>query len=207
MNLPKKDKNGKSYLSYSQINLFLKDKKEYYESVILDKPFEGNEYTEFGSRVGTALETNNFEGFSEIEASVLKKVPRLDLFERMTILNYDDFYVIGFIDSISADFKTLLDYKTGGKKKELQYAKDDYNQLHYYALSIEQETGITPEKASVEFIRRGGNLYRNQPLIVADEFPISIPVDISRDRLDKVFNDTKEIAKEIELFYTKCFTN
>jgi hypothetical protein len=207
MNLPKKDKNGNSYLSYSQINLFLKSPKQYYEQVILDKPFKGNEYTDFGTQVGAALELNMFGMFSDAEKEILSKVKRLDIFERATFLKYDDFYVIGYIDTISSDFKKIIDYKTGGKKKELEYMKEDYTQLHYYALGIEQETGITPIDASVEFIRRGGNLYKGQPLIVSDEFPINIPVDISRARLDKVYNDTKDIAKEIELFYTKCFTN
>ena len=67
MNLPKKDKKGNSYLSYSQINLFLKSPKEYYEQVILDKPFEGNEYTEFGSKVGIALETNSNSDEKSVE--------------------------------------------------------------------------------------------------------------------------------------------
>ena len=46
---------------------------------------------------------------------------RLDLFERKTILNYDGFYVLGFIDTLKDDFSELIDYKTGGKNKEHQY--------------------------------------------------------------------------------------
>jgi hypothetical protein len=38
MNLPKKDKYGLSRLSYSQISLFKRDKKEYYDTYIVGKP-------------------------------------------------------------------------------------------------------------------------------------------------------------------------
>jgi hypothetical protein len=199
--LPSKDKFGNSYLSYSQISLFLKDKEQYKKQYILKEPFVGNEYTDFGLKVGKALETGNFELFNKHEKSTLSKVTRLDLFERKTILNYNNFYIIGFIDTCDNDLTEIIDYKTGGKKKEFEYQKDDYTQLLYYALSLRQETGITPKKASVEFIRREGNLYKNQMLKVGKEEPIKIEVDISENRLKKVYWETIEIAKNISEFY------
>ena len=60
MNLPKKDKKGNSYLSYSQISTFKRSKEDFYNQYILNVPFEGNAYTDFGSNVGEALEKNNF---------------------------------------------------------------------------------------------------------------------------------------------------
>lgn len=201
MELPSKDKFGNSYLSYSQISLFLKDKEQYKKQYILKEPFVGNEYTDFGLKVGKALESGNFELFDKNEKETLSKVTRLDLFERKTILKYEDFYIIGFIDTCNNDLTEIIDYKTGGKNKEFEYQKDDYTQLLYYALSLRQETGITPKKASVEFIRREGNLYRNQMLKVGKEEPIKIEVDISENRLKKVYWETIEIAKNISEFY------
>ena len=200
MNLPRKDKDGISRLSYSQISLFKRSKSEYYESYIEGKPFEGNEYTDFGSKVGEALEHNDFSSFKKDEQETLKKVKRLDEFEREVRLNYEGFYVLGFIDSNKSDFTEIIDYKTGGLKKEFQYSKPDYNQLCLYALSLRQETGITPVEASVEFIRRKGNAFRGQALTVGDEV-ISIPVDISLERLKHVYWDTLNVAKQIEKFY------
>jgi len=200
MNLPRKDKDGISRLSYSQIGLFKRDKKEYYENYILGKKFEGNEYTDFGSKVGEALEHNDFSKFKPNEQETLKKVKRLDEFEREVRLNYEGFYVLGFIDSNKKDFTEIIDYKTGGVKKEFQYGKDDYTQLALYALSLRQETGITPSLASVEFIRRKGNAFRGQALTVGDEV-ISIPVDICLERLKTVYWDTLNVAKQIEKFY------
>ena len=131
IDLPSKDKYGNPYLSYSQISLFLKNKQEFFNTYILKKPFEGNEYTEFGKKVGEAIEKNDFSGFSESEQSTLKLVTRLDVFERKTILKYDDFYVIGFVDSVSSCLNNIIDYKTVGLKKEFEYTKPEYNQLHY----------------------------------------------------------------------------
>ncbi len=201
LNLPSKDKNGNSFLSYSQISLFLKDKEEYKKRYITREPFVSNEYIDFGLKVGKALETGNFDLFSKYEKEVLSKVTRLDIFERKTILNYDGFYIIGFIDTCNNDLTEIIDYKTGGKKKELEYKKDNYNQLLYYALSLRQETGYAPKKASIEFIRREGNLYRNQYLKIAREDPIKIEIDISENRLNKLYLETIEIAKNISEFY------
>ena len=203
MNLPKKDKKGNSYLSYSQISTFKRSKEDFYNQYILQIPFEGNAYTDFGSNVGEALEKNNFSKFDKTESKVLKSVKRLDLFERKTILTYDTFYIIGYIDTCKNDYSEIIDYKTGGIGKDKQYKSVDYTQLHLYALSLRQETGITPTKASVKFITRGGNAFKGEKLFVADVKHKNIDIDISIERLKYVYWDTLKTAKEIEKFYLK----
>lgn len=203
MELPKKDKYGNSYVSYSQLSLFKRSESDYYEQYIMKKPFEGNAYTDFGSKVGEALENNMFDNFTEIEANVLKKVTRLDEFEKKVILKYEGFYVLGFIDTNKSDFSEIIDYKTGGKNKESEYKKDSYTQLPLYALSLRQETGITPDTATVEFIRRNGNAFKGELLTVGNEEPISIDIDVSYQRLRNVYWETLETAKQIEQFYKK----
>lgn len=204
MNLPRKDKEGKSYLSYSQISLFQKDREEYKKQYILNEPFTGNEYTDFGSKVGKALELNDFsQGFTQSEQGTLKRVPRLDQFEKEIKVNYGDhgFYVVGYIDTCTNEYDRIMDYKTGGKNKELQYSLPDYTQLCYYALGLRQQYGVTPASAQVCFIRRGGNAFKGEELFVVAEKPILIEVDITIDRLKKVYWNTIKIAKEIEQFY------
>lgn len=196
LNLPTKDKYGNSFLSYSQISTFLKSKNDYYKTYILREPFYENKYLKFGKKVGNALQENDFSLFTEIERNILTKVTRLDVFERKSILKFDNFYMIGFIDTCSNDLSTIIDYKTGGIGKEFNYIKDEYTQLCYYSLSILQETGKAPSNAYVEFLRRD-----NLTMKICDENPITIEVDISENRLNKVFNDTIEIAKNIEEFY------
>lgn len=199
--LPSIDKLGNHYLSYSQISCFLKDKEEYKKRYILKEPFIGNKYTEFGVKVGNALMENDYSLFKKSEKNVLEKCTRLDLFERKTILKYDNFYIIGFIDTCTSDLSKIIDYKTGGAGKELEYKKDNYTQLVYYALSIRQEIGITPKEASVEFITRAGNAFRGECLVVDSKEPIKINIDLSESRLKQVYWDTIQIAKNISEFY------
>lgn len=205
--MPKKDKNGKSRLSYSQIKCFKENKQDYIKRYILNEPFVSNEYIDFGSKVGEALEQNNFNNFHELEENILRKVERLDEFEKFVKLDFGGFVMFGYIDSNTKDLSKIIDYKTGGKKKELIYSKDEYTQLCFYVLSLKQEYNITPKKAEVHFIRRAGNLYRGQELVVAQETPIVISVDISEERLKKVYWETIEIAKEIEVFYLNYLKN
>ena len=200
LDLPKKDKDGRSYLSYSQIQLFKRDKEEYYRRYILNEPFEGNAYTDFGSKVGEALENNCFDYFNENEKKTLSKCVRLDEFEKEVKLDFGGFYLIGFIDTNSSDYKTIIDYKTGGNNKEHQYKEEEYTQLCYYALALRQQFGITPERAHVNFIRRNGNAFRGEELIVGNE-SFLVDVDISYERLKSVYWNTIDIAKEIESFY------
>jgi len=199
MELPSRDKNGICYLSYSAINTFLKDKNQFIKTYILKDPFIGNEYTEFGVKVGKAIESNNYELFNDNEIKILNKVTRLDLFEKKTIINYDSFYIIGYIDSCSSDLTKIIDYKTGGRFKEYQYYDNDYVQLCYYAIGIKQEYGIIVKEASVEFIRRIGSLKTG--LFVSNEDPIKININIEEKRLSNVYYTTIKIAKEIECFY------
>lgn len=207
LELPRKDKNGNSRLSYSQIKCFKESKKDFINRYILDEPFVSNEYIEFGSKVGEALETNNFNNFHELEEDILRKVERLDEFEKFVKLDFGGFIMYGYIDSNTHDLSKIIDYKTGGKKKELIYSKEDYTQLCYYALALRQEYGVTPDIAQVHFIRRGGNLYRGQDLVVAQEDPIIIDVDITEDRLKRVYWEAIETAKEIEDFYLDYLKN
>lgn len=199
MNLPIKDKNGNSYLSYSAINSFYKDRAQFIKTYILKEPFKGNPYTDFGNKVGKALEKNDFTGFHEIEVNVLSKVERLDLFEHRININFDSFYLVGYIDTASFDLTKIIDYKTGGNGKELQYFESDYTQMCYYALGIRQETGINVKSASVEFIRRVGS--PRTGLFVGNEPSIKIPVDVSENKLKQVYWQTIKMAKEIEVFY------
>ena len=200
MRLPRKDEEGYPYLSYSQIKKFLTDIDGFVETYIEGIPFEGNEYTDFGTKVGEALEHNNFDAFADREQRVLQKVPRLDVFEREIRLHFPGFYVKGFIDTMSYNFKHIIDYKTGGKKKEFQYKERDYTQLQLYALGIRQEKGFSPDVAQVIFMRREGNAFKGENLTLGSEDPITIDVDISIDRLLEVYDETLIIAQEIEKF-------
>ena len=197
MNLPTKDKYGNPFITYSQIYSFLTNEKEYINTYILKKPFYQNKYIRFGSMVDDAITKNDFSKFNDSEIITLKSVTRLDLFQKRVHLKFDEFYLTGKIDSISSDYKEIIDYKTGSEGKEEKYIKDNYNQLQYYALGIIQEFNVIPEKATVEFITR----LNGSRLTVSDRAVLRISCDISEKRLTSVYEETILIAKEIEKLY------
>lgn len=201
LDLPRKDKDGRSYLSYSQYTTWKKSKREYIRQYFFGESFDGNAFTESGKKVGEALENNDFSGFTRGERALLVKLPRLDTFERMIRLEYPEgFYVKGFIDTNSSDFRHIIDYKTGDMSKRSEYDSDEYCQLEIYALALEQETGVLPDKAEVVLIERLGNPFKGEELKLGENFEV---IDRSLDvfRLETVRQDVLKIALEIADYY------
>ena len=82
LHLPKTDKDGNPYLSYSQVSTWKRNKRDYIRQYFMGEGFEGNAYTDFGSRVGEALEKGIYNGFTASEIEFLETIPRYDEFER-----------------------------------------------------------------------------------------------------------------------------
>jgi hypothetical protein len=202
--LPRTDKEGIPYVSFSQLKKFHTNRNEYYEQYVLNKPFVDNPWAKFGRDVGTALETGDFTNFSASERKILSSVTRLTDFEVEVKLWYDGWYVRGFIDT--TDFECLIDYKTGGLGKDAQYYAPDYTQLQLYTLALQQE-GLVIDAAWVEFIPRVGNPYRGETLMV-DNKPIKrIDMDISPKRLGQVRDETARMAREISEWFCSLDRN
>lgn len=198
--LPRQDKEGNYYLSYSQISTWLKNKKEYMRNYFFGEDIQFTAYIDFGSMIGKALETNDFSSFTEVESKFLSTIPRLDLFEREIVLNMEGFYVKGFIDTIDEKLTHVVDYKTGTEKKQAEYKKDEYIQPLIYALGIQQETGTLPEKATIYVIDRKGNAFRGEPLELGNEYwEVNIP--LTKEKLQYTYNVIEEVAKEISEHY------
>lgn len=201
INLPKKDSSGKPYLSYSQLSSWKKERKKYFRRYFFGEPFVGNPYTDFGTKVGTALEKNDFSGFSEKEQQVLRTVPRHSQFEKKVVLNRAGFYLLGFVDTNTDCLTIIKDYKTGEiDTKEVEYKSDDYTQLEIYSAAIQQEVGVLPSDVSVILIDRKGNPFKGEPLRVGDKF-ITITKDITQERIDDVLKDIDLVANDISDYY------
>jgi hypothetical protein len=201
IDLPKKDSRGVSRTSYSEIACFLKSKKEYYKRYILNEKFIGNWYTRFGSKVGNAIEKDDYSLFTLKEQEVLKKCVRLDSFERRINIDFGGFYLKGFIDTISNDFETIIDYKTGSTGKESKYESLNYTQLHYYSLGIYQETGILPRNGYVNYINRKGNAFKGEKLTVDLVDPVLVKVDLSIESLQETYHNLLNIVNDMSEFY------
>ena len=208
--LPKTDKvTGRPYLSYSQISTWKKSKRDYMRQYFFGEDFSGmSDYMDFGSKVGNALESNNFSDFNKTEQEFLKTLPRYDEFEREVNLDMGEFFVKGFIDTNTTEntekgelVKKIADYKTGEiEKKESAYTSDDYIQLDIYAAAIQQETGVLPEEINVFLIDRKGNAFKGEPLVLGDSY-ITITKKVDAKRVEQVKNEVHQIALEISDYY------
>lgn len=198
--LPRQDESGAYYISYSQLSTWKKSKRDYIRQYFFGENFEGNSYTSFGSIIGESLEHNDFSSFTKKEADFLKTIPRYDQFERKVKLELDGFYVVGFIDSNTSNFKKIMDYKTGDMGKAAEYDNDNYWQLEIYAMALEQETGILPEDARVILIERTGNAFKGEELKLGTQFQ-EIPRSLDVFRLEQVKAEIIKIAHEISDYY------
>lgn len=206
--LPRKDKDGKYYISHSQLTKWKKSKRDYIRSYFFGESEDNPAlqlYGDFGTKVGESYENNDFSAWEEEEAMFLKTLPCLDEFEREIKLNMKGFYVLGYIDSnTKADgyVKELLDYKTGEvDKRKADYESDDYWQVDIYAAALRQEYNKLPDKGSVVLIGRVGNAFQGEELNLSMEATI-IDRPISDERCDTVLGQVQEVAEEISAYYS-----
>lgn len=205
IDLPKKDKQGIPFLSYSQIASWLRNKKDYMRKYFLNEKDDFTAYLDFGLKIGQALETNDFSAFSDEEKQLLQQIPRFDEFETPITLNFPEhgFYIMGYIDSNKADKTQTLEYKTGALNKVEEYTKETYIQPHIYVMALEQMYGKKPEKATVVLIERNGNAFKGEPLYLGKE-TVHIDVDISPERIEYAKELILKTAQEIS-HYWKVF--
>ena len=168
--LPRQDEEGNYYISYSQINLW-QDLKSFnlgvlgkYEYIL--SYFFGEDWPDVGWALHGTLcenyitERKDGEYFTDEEKKVLESIETLGEFQHEIKINFDGFYVKGFIDDMTPDMKHIRDYKTCSLNSSKKYYKPEYKQLHLYSLYVLQETGKVPEKCEVVMIEREGNAFR-----------------------------------------------
>ena len=216
--LPKADKDGKYYISYSQISKWKRSKRDYMRKYFFGEPDDNealSKYGAFGHKVGEAYENNDFSAWEPDEAKFLQSLPHLDEFEREIKLQMDGFYVLGYIDTNSSEeiankegeepsmyVKELADYKTGDiEKRAPEYGSDEYKQVDIYAAALHQEYGKYPDKGSVILIGRSGNAFAGEELNLTMEAEI-IDRPISKERCDAVLEEVQEVAEDIAAHYS-----
>lgn len=213
MNLPRKNKEGESYLSYSSIkawnelrgyNTGLSGKHESIMSYFFGQEFPDDKgFGIFGQEVETYVtERKSADKFTNEEKAVLETIQPLGVFQHEFKLPFDGFYIKGFIDDMSIDKTKIRDYKSCSRKSGEKYAADDYFQLDLYALAIEKEFGVLPE-IEVCCIERSGNPFkgggRDVLKVAGDVWYIQRKTDA--ERLKTLQEYIIKTAKEIEQYY------
>lgn len=212
--LPRKDKDGKYYVSYSQITAWNEakgfdtgksGKEEYIRKYFLYEKFVDNKgFAQFGKEVEAYI-TERKEGdkFTDEEKQTLETITPLGVFQHEFKLEYKDFYVLGYIDDCTPDFTAIRDYKTASEKSVKKYHEEAYNQLHVYALALKQQTGKLPKSAEVCAIERFGNGFKGgRNVLTVGKQVWYIPKVLKPANLKQTDALIQQTVKEISNYYT-----
>lgn len=134
----------KPYLSYSAIDLWMRDKESYRKRYYLHEPYFSTPYTEFGNVVGGALEERQWD--HPALAPVVGKVPQQTHPEHRIDVEINGVPVMGFLDDFNLETKAIEEYKTGIRDKTgkppWNYVKvQDHKQLDLYSLMVREKYG------------------------------------------------------------------
>lgn len=207
--LPRTDKEGVSYLSYSQATKWKEKQRDYIRQYFFGEKEDNpslKKYGDFGHKVGEAYEHNDFSAWETDEANFLQTLPCYNEFEKEIKLQMPKgYYILGFIDSNTSPedgyVKKLLDYKTGIIAKVInKYESPDYKQVDLYAAALKQEYGKLPDEAYVVLIGRDGNAFAGEELTLSMEAEI-INRPILQERCNEVVEEFDSIAVDISDHY------
>lgn len=134
----------KSYLSYSAMELWLRDKEGYRLRYYLNDPYFSTPYTEFGNVVGGALERREWD--NPVIASVRGKIPQGTHPEHLIEVEIAGVPVLGKLDDFTLQTYFIDEYKTGirdatGKPPWDRVAVRKHKQLTLYTLLVWRKYG------------------------------------------------------------------
>lgn len=141
----------KGYLSYSQINMWLKSPNSYRKAYFQGKKTFDTAYTRFGKNIASELENEH------IEDEILSQVPRFSNPEEKIELEIEGVPFLGFIDSYNPDIQAFREYKTGIRNKSGKSPWDiqkvyTHLQLPLYSLAIQEQFGNVQDKCYLDWI-------------------------------------------------------
>lgn len=205
---------NKFYISYSSVTGWKDYQEDFIKGKLAKIDIPGGIYSSLGNWLGEAVETGKFgenpHGFTGKENIDLKKLrPKNAEYEKMVIIDFEDFIFLGFIDvyhEYEKDTVHIRDMKTGGKNKDEYYASEEYDQVVLYAKAIEEMTGKKIGKTDVYFIRREKSHY-NPPLHLSTE-QFEIPIEYNEKRVAAAYKKVEKAVKEISSItktYNKIF--
>lgn len=122
-------------LSYSQISLWLKNKKQYRERYYEGKESIETPETMFGKHIARLLEDP-----VEIEKNpVLKIVPKFSVPEYKIEVEVEGVKVLGYIDSFNPDTNSFFEYKTSHTNNWNDLSVARHMQLPFYSFLIKKK--------------------------------------------------------------------
>ena len=213
--LPRRDKDGNYYISYSQISTF-KDKEsynlkvlgkiEYMAAYFFGDSWPDSGFAQFGLEVEDYICNGAFaENFTAEERKVLDSIEPLGNFQVETkIWLFPNVYIKGYIDDSIPSLEHIRDYKTASMNSKAKYYKDSYIQLDMYAMHVLQETKKLPEKLEVCIIQRTGNCFgmvNRRDLLKVGEQVWYHERETSMERINQIKADLRATVYEISEVY------
>ena len=129
--LPRTDDEGNYYISYSQIknwnsdksfNLGILGKLEYILQYFFGEDFGDMGWAEFGKDVEDYItERKQASKFNDTEKKTLESIETLGVYQQQIKIDFDGFYLLGYIDDMNVDRTHIRDYKTASLNSSKQY--------------------------------------------------------------------------------------
>lgn len=194
---------GKPYISYSTMESWEEYREDFIKEKLVGLPQPFGIYKEFGTYLGKAYETGNFNhknpyGFiGQNNLDLSKYRSEKAEYEKLIIIDRGEYIIVGFIDKferLEDNSVWINDLKSGGAKKEVKYASEDYTQVPLYSHALE-EIGEKIGRTDVLFIRRESSHYK-PPLKIGEE-QFYIPINYNKDKVDKALKKVDRVVKEI----------
>lgn len=207
---------GRSKVSYSQINSWLEDayRGSYIAKYFLGIPDPGNIFSDYGSIVGEWFETGEDASgeLSESDLEVLEIIGRPEncTYEHEIVVDFGKFVCQGFIDrrrEVEGGLE-VIDFKTGSEKKAADYAGNDYQQTTLYS-HAEHLDGHEIVYSGVKLLHRKGNGREGHPLRLEGGIK-EIPTPYSEERFKKFEKKAIAVVEDISrnfVFYNKFFVD
>lgn len=184
-------------------------RKRYYEG----EPYFSTPYTEFGNKVGEALETG------KLFDPILENIPRYSEMEYEILVEIGGAPILMYLDSFDPETKKILEYKTGilgpgGRKPWDRLKVRKHSQLTIYTLGVKKKHGEwnpdvqliwieTEWSTRVHEVEFGGELFQSQDT----ELQLTGNIEIfdrtiaewELDRMEKkIINVAKEISQDFK---------
>lgn len=210
--LPRKTKEGKPRISYSQytgwkelksFNLGVDGFSEYMARYFFGYNFGDKGWAEFGNDVEDYIcSRGSSDKFNDKEKLVMEQVETLGVFQDSFEIDFGDFVFFGIIDDRLDDWSIIRDYKTASKSSSEKYKQDDYVQLDFYAMKSIEINGEIP-KMEVCVIERKGNcmfMGGREVLTVGDNIWYYSRAT-NMDRIESLKDDLFKVVKDISDHY------
>ncbi len=134
----------KGYLSYSAMELWLRDRPAYRARYYLGEPYLSTPYTEFGNTIGKALEERDWD--HPVLAPVRGKVPQGTHPEHKLEVEIAGVPILSYLDDFHLQTYAIEEYKTGIRDRDGKAPWDrvkvrKHKQLTLYTLMVKEKYG------------------------------------------------------------------